>query len=239
MTESDSARWANVRNYVADLRYFDDGFLAWIAQAAAEGRDPNDIADARWGDVRHLVDKHYLPRIGPDAVVLELGPGTGRVTRHIFDRCGRLVLADHSAVVVDWMTRYLTAKGKRDFQALLIDDCRLAAVEDLSVDTTIADGVFHHLNTEDIHRFLAAFRRVLRPGGYVVVNFVSLLDPDGYVRFRANADASDDPDLFRWQHPETIRLLAQNLSFEDIELTQESVKAGAFVCYLSCRKPPR
>ena len=218
-------------------RPWDDEFRAWIAQAEAEGRDPNDVADARWGAITHLIDKHYLPHMTTESVVLELGPGTGRVTRHILDRCGRLIVADYSAVVIEWMKRYLEARGKREFEALVIDDARLAPIPDASVDLVIADGVFHHVSTEDFHRFLSSFRRVLTPRGRVVVNFVSLLDPDGYARFRAHADSTDDPDIFRWHHPEVVALLCQNLGFQDIELTQERVKAGNFVWYLSCRNP--
>jgi SAM-dependent methyltransferase len=100
-----------------------------------------------------------------------------------------------------------------------------------------ADGVFHHIDTEDFHRFLSAFLRVLKPGGHVAVNFVSLLAPEGYARFRAHADSCDQRDVFRWHHPEVVRLLCEKLGFIEIELTRERVKAGDFVWYLTCRKP--
>jgi SAM-dependent methyltransferase len=222
---------------VSPRRRWDDQFLEWIAEAEQQDRDPNDIADARWGDVRHLIERYYLPYLRPEAVVLELGPGTGRVTRHIVDRCGRLILVDFSEVVVNWIGCYLTSKGKRNFTAIHIRDCRLDPIPDESIHLAIADGVFHHIDLEDIHRYLAAFKRVLVPGAPLVINFVNLTAPEGYAKFRLHADRTDTRDVFRWHHPEVMELLFERLGFERIEFHHERVLAGDFVCYVTARKP--
>src|ERR1044071_4108815 len=75
-------------------RPWDDVFDEWIRSARDEGVDPNDVGDQAWGDPRDYVERVYLPHIDPDSVVLELGPGTGRITRHLIDRCRAMILVD-------------------------------------------------------------------------------------------------------------------------------------------------
>jgi cyclopropane fatty-acyl-phospholipid synthase-like methyltransferase len=226
-----------VRRRPAKGTPWDRQFAEWIAAAQRQNRDPNDVADEKWGDVRHLIDKYYGPHLRPDATVLELGPGSGRITRHLIDRCGRLVLVDASDFVIKWITDYLVSKGKQHFVALKVSDCRLRPVADASVDFIVSDGVFHHLDIEDFHRYAIAFRRVLAPGGALAFNFVNLMAPEGYALFRAHAERSDKRDVFRWHHPEMVECVFRQAGFDAIELHHERVRAGDFVTYVSGRRP--
>lgn len=225
------------RRRPAGPRPWDKQFMTWVEEARHQDRDVNDVADERWGDVRHLIGKYYLPHIRENATVLELGPGTGRITRHIIDRCGQVILVDFSQVVIDWIGGYLRAKGHSNFATHRVDDCHLRTIADASVDVAISDGVFHHIDLEDVHRYLSAFKRVLVPGGIVVVNFVNIMAAEGYRKFRIHADARDDRDVFRWHHPAAVAQLCGGLGFVQVELGQERVLAGDFVCYSTCRKP--
>jgi cyclopropane fatty-acyl-phospholipid synthase-like methyltransferase len=216
---------------------WDRHFSSWIADARAERRDPNDVADESWGDVRHLIEKHYGPHLSSEKTVLELGPGSGRITRHIIDRCHRLVLVDFSDFVAQWMREYLTSLQKTNFTVVKVNDCHLRPIGDASIDAIIADGIFHHIDVEDFHRYAAAFRRVLVPGGVLTLNFVNIMAQEGYEFFRSNAERSDDRDIFRWHHPDTVAALFRNLGFEQISITHERVRAGDFVSFLSCIKP--
>jgi cyclopropane fatty-acyl-phospholipid synthase-like methyltransferase len=216
---------------------WDSSFSDWIAKAQAQGRDPNDVADETWGDVRHLIDKYYGPHLSPESTVLELGPGSGRITRHIIHRCKKLILVDYSDFVIKWVTDYFTTKQKRNFTGITVTDCRLRSIADASVHLIVSDGVFHHIDVEDFYRYAVAFKRVLVPGSAVAVNFVNITSIEGFAFFRNNADGSDKRDLFRWYHPETVSMLFRNLGFEQIELHNERVRAGDFVTYITCRKP--
>ena len=97
-------------------------------------------------------------------------------------------------------------------------------------------GAFGTVDLEDFHRYFVEFKRVLVPGGVVVVNFVNFMAPEGHAKFRRHAETTNHPDVFRWHHPNAIEALCNRLQFEQVELTPERVKAGDFVCYVSSRK---
>jgi hypothetical protein len=92
---------------------WDRKFATWISEARARRIDPNDLGDAAWADDRleESLVRHYLPVVHHDATVLELGPGTGRLTRHLIGRCRELILADYSRLVCEWLPGYLDSKG--------------------------------------------------------------------------------------------------------------------------------
>ena len=107
-----------------------------------------------------------LPRLRPDAEVLDIGCGSGTITTGLARRAGRVVGLDMSAEVVDAARAHA-------------DDCRLSNAsfevgsvydlpwDDNSFDVVYAHQVLQHLS--DPVRALKEARRVLRPGGIVAV----------------------------------------------------------------------
>ena len=107
-----------------------------------------------------------LPRLRPDAEVLDIGCGTGTITAGLARRAGRVVGLDLSADVVDAARAYA-------------DDCGLSNMlfevgsvyelpwDDASFDVVYAHQVLQHLS--DPVGALREARRVLRPGGLVAV----------------------------------------------------------------------
>jgi len=117
---------------------WDAVFDSWIAEAHARGEDPNDAGDREWGNPVPYLERHYYPHLAPDKVVLELGPGSGRYTRHLISRVKKLILVDDSARVVEWLREYL--RGKGDHEVFLAENCSLGFVADSSVDAVFASG---------------------------------------------------------------------------------------------------
>jgi SAM-dependent methyltransferase len=195
---------------------WDRDFRRWIREAESTGVDPNDVGDARWGeDLLHEgLREHYLPLVAPDAVILELGPGTGRLTRHLVGACREVVVVDRSSFVCDWMRRYLPERGEH--RVYRIDGPSLPMLADGEVDAVLAHGVVEHLDLDELHWFLAEFHRVLRPGGGVAFNFDNLLTARG-----AEVLLQDGPGaraLFRVHHPEAIRRVAELAGFADVRI---------------------
>lgn len=93
-------------------RPWDHEFARWIADAERRGLDPNDVADKAWKPGEQVARDYVLPHVDQASVVLELGPGTGRITRHVLPRMREMVLVDFSAAVCDWLATYLRGSGR-------------------------------------------------------------------------------------------------------------------------------
>ena len=120
-------------------------------------RWPEDYERGRPGWPPEVVD---VPGLPPTATVLELGAGTGKLTRLLaltFDR----VIAVEPA---DAMRRLLVTHCPE--AEALAGSAEEIAVEDASVDAVFAAEAFHRFDGE---RALAEIARVLRPRGVLVL----------------------------------------------------------------------
>ena len=213
-------------------RPWDNIFSEWIAEARSVGEDPNDLGDLAWADdpLNQALDKHYLPHIMPSSVVLELGPGSGRVTRHIISRCAEVILVDYSEMVCDWLNEYLKGKGKYTIHR--IDKPSLSAVASQSVDMILANGVFEHIDMDDLMFFLEEFHRVLKPEGVAAFNFDNIMTEDGVQWFRRFRGHPGSKCLFRFYHPEAVRQLAESVGFVTLRLSTTPTRFA----YIELRK---
>ena len=194
-------------------RRWDWKFRRWVRQAKERGVDPNDIGDREW-DVDPLkiaLDKFYLPHVRPDSVVLELGPGSGRLTRHVIGRCKHMILADSSAFAAKWLPRYLAGKGSLEVIRLRLP--AFPGVADGGVDLVLANAVFDHVYVDDAYRFLREFHRVLRPGGVAAFNAPDLMTDVGLELFTGHLSDTDARSIFQFYHPEVVARLAAETGF--------------------------
>lgn len=199
---------------------WDEAFADWIAKAKASGVDPNEVGDREWhGRAVEGASRHLFPRITPQSVVLELGPGTGRYTRHVLPRCREMILVDYSALVCDWLREYLRGKGQ--FRVHHIAKPTLADVADGTVDLVFANGVFEHIDPDETDVFLQEFHRVLKPGGGVWFNFNTFMSPGGLRWFQQEAVEPGDRRLFRFYHPELLKRMAEMRGFSRVNVTTD------------------
>jgi SAM-dependent methyltransferase len=207
-------------------------FARWIAEAKASGIDPNDVGDGDWnGNAFAGASQHLFPRVTPQSVVLELGPGTGRYTRHVLPRCHEMILVDYSELVCNWLREYLKGKGR--FRVQHIDRPAFPLVPDASVDFAFANGVFEHIDLDDTDFFLQDFYRVLKPGGALWFNFDNFMSPGGLLWFKNESVAVGGRRIFRFHHPELLKRMAQMRGFEDV-----TVKTGeGRFAFFDARKP--
>jgi SAM-dependent methyltransferase len=188
---------------------WDRAFRRWIAEAQASGGDPNDFGDKAWANdyLTQCLDSRYLAYVTPGSTVLELGPGSGRLTRHLVGRVGRLELVDNSPFVIEWISKYL--EGKVPFRAQRITTPSFDHIVASSIDSVLAHGVFEHLDFDETFFFLAEFCRVLRPGGYASFNYNTLHSPAGEQWFHSHRGEPGDRCIFRFYTPDFMQRIAE------------------------------
>ncbi len=220
---------AQVVSYAGNDKPWDQFFLRWISEGKLSGKDPNDLGDLDWNDdqLRDALEKRYLPVIHPNSVVLEVGPGTGRLTRHIISRCREMILVDNSLLVCRWLPKYF--KGKGTFRAFLLDQPRLPMVENNSVDVILAHGVFEHIDMGDLFWFLEDFYRVLKSEGVVSFNFDNITSSEGMASFIKFLGRPGNKSIFRFYHPDVVRKLAEAAGFRVAQLVTNSSRF-AHIC---------
>src|SRR5690606_32720049 len=97
---------------------------------------------------------------------LEAGSGTGRFTNLVASRSDELVLVDIAAGMLK------TASQRAPSSAPLLGSATSLPLQDASFDFVLCLNVLNHI--KDYDHVLAEFRRVLRPGGFLLTNFNNL-----------------------------------------------------------------
>ena len=116
---------------------------------------PNQNRVAVW---KHVC--HYLARwVAPDDAVLELGAGWCDFANQV--TAGRVVAMDIDDVV---------NRAAADHVTPVVGDCTdLSAFASASFDVVFASNLLEHLERSDSRRLLAEARRVLKPGGRLIL----------------------------------------------------------------------
>ena len=127
-----------------------------------------------------------LPRLQPDAVVLDVGSGPGTITVGLARRAGRVIGLDASVAMVEAARNHAarTGIGNVSFETGSAYDLPW---DDDSFDVVYAHQVLQHLS--DPVRALLEARRVLRPDGLLAVR-----DAD----YGTMVHAPIDPAIQRW-----------------------------------------
>lgn len=171
-----------------------------------------DIYGLEWGDpdsvtpLTYVRDHFLLPYVRPDINAIEIGPGGGRWTRYMTG-VGRLYAVDYHQELLDEL--------KTNFQCKNIhfiknngDD--FPGVSKNSIDLVFSFGVFVHLDTQIIDRYLKSIKPLLKSGANVIIQYSDKTKPLA----RSN-------DGFSENEPETMRrLVIENGYFVYEEDTQ-------------------
>ena len=212
------------------LSVWDIDFIRWIEDARTRGVDPNDLGDDEWAT--DLLDTGLTEVYGPllrfDSRILEVGPGTGRLSRHLIGNDRHLTVVDRSQVVCDWITSYLVGKGAHT--VLRSYNSSVSGVESASIDVVVAHGVFEHFDLDTTYWFLSDFRRVLKRGGAVAFNFNNATSKDGLAHLHATS-SPDQPSVFRFHAPTAICAAARAVGFTTAEVRESAGRIAFAVCH--------
>jgi ubiquinone/menaquinone biosynthesis C-methylase UbiE len=116
--------------------------------------------------IRDRIVELAAPR--PDDRVVDLGAGTGLLSLALAPRVRDLVAVDISERMLDRLDDAAVADSLDNVEPLVADLRRLP-LDDESATLVVSNYAFHHLDDAGKELALAEARRILRPGGRLVV----------------------------------------------------------------------
>jgi ubiquinone/menaquinone biosynthesis C-methylase UbiE len=109
-----------------------------------------------------------LAEARPDDLVVDLGAGTGLLALALAPRVRELVAVDISERMLERLDNAALADGIHNVD-LLPADLRRLPLDDESATLVVSNYAFHHLDDAGKELALAEARRILRPGGRLVI----------------------------------------------------------------------
>ncbi len=149
------------------------GYQRFVDEANKLGMDVNDYLEQKLGMTGTLeyLQRTVFPYLREDSVVCNLGPATGQGARHIAPRLtkGELHLVDYSPWVVNFLKSYYRSNPRVHIHGN--DGLHLPFQKERFLDIVFSFGVFVALRLCVIYGYAQEFSRVLKPGGYVVIEY--------------------------------------------------------------------
>ncbi len=160
------------------------------------------------------------PYCFPDGRVLELGCGIGRILKHIraHERWG----IDVSQGMLEWGALYL--QGQEGIHLVQTDGFGLNGVPDDYFDLVYSLIVLQHVNKRAGFNYLCETRRVLKPGGRFVLEFMNLLSEKGFAGFQ-DVLQTDYPLDFYTPEEVQFKLTRAGLKLDELYTTEEHLFA--------------
>ena len=140
-----------------------------------DGSDEDErLSRSRHGQLEYFTTMHYIHKMLPDnGSIIELGAGTGRYSVALA-REGYTVTAVELAER-NYELLLKNGKGIKNLRICRGDALDLSRFEDSSFDLTLVFGPLYHLyNPDDQNTALREAVRVTKPGGMIMVAFLSV-----------------------------------------------------------------
>jgi ubiquinone/menaquinone biosynthesis C-methylase UbiE len=193
-----------------------EGFDRYVEAARAAGMDVNEWIDTvlGWGSPRPILQEMVLPHLHREAIVCEIGPGTGRHARHLLEWIpgGELHLFDHSQWVRTFLRDYFVGAAN-----VLVHECdgKTLEMEASSVDLVFSNGTFIELKLGSIFLYARECARVVKPGGLVVFDYIDIEAEDAWNHLETHAATFGD--CFTYHAGRTLDRLFRRCGFELVE----------------------
>ncbi len=131
----------------------------------------DDFVQSRGAVVAERLRKPLdLAEIQPDMRVLDVGCGRGEVLVQCGLRGARVHAFDYASTSIDLSTQALAGRPFRDKVLLHYGNARRLPYPDNSFDRAFMLDIVEHLQAYELHEALVEVRRVLRPGGRLIVH---------------------------------------------------------------------
>jgi ubiquinone/menaquinone biosynthesis C-methylase UbiE len=197
-----------------------EGFHEYLRASKKSGMDVNDWEEQElaWKPALPILEQVVFPYLGSNSIACELGPGTGRFSRHIVRAIpeGQLHLVDHSP----WMVNFLRKYFQSDERVLvhLGDGSSLPFTRDSWIDVVFSNGTLIALKLGVIYLYARDFFRVLRPGGRAIFDYIDPTTPEGWAHLESQR--KHFADVYTYHAPTVIDRVLASAGFEAVERCQ-------------------
>jgi ubiquinone/menaquinone biosynthesis C-methylase UbiE len=206
------------------------------------------VSDARYS-VAGTADEAELDRSGQSSAldiaretgltssdrVLEIGCGVARIGQRMAALCREWVGADVSVNMLRHAKAACAAVSVNNVDFFHLNGSDLTGIPDASFDVVYCTAVFMHLEEWDRYRYVREAWRVLKPGGRIYFDNVSLISDEGWRQFDALVrydPAARPPNISKASTPEELRTYAMRAGFTDIK-----VRPGLIFITVTATKP--
>ena len=173
---------------------------------------------------------------GPEAIVLNIGCGVGRVERYLAPHVAEMHAVDISGEMIARARERLAGLGNVHLKEIGNADF-LSSFESDRFDLVFSFLVLQHLEREDAFLYLRDAYRILKPGGALFVQFPNFLSPEYTRAFLESADVTDrSPGRVRYYTEVEVRHTLSVIGFEIAELWITSGERGDTEIYVAARK---
>jgi len=144
-----------------------------VAKREARSKSYFDVVVTEWDRIRRdYIDETFSfvaisSLVRPDAVVADVGAGTGGVLLQLARAAGKVIGVDRSEKMLDVCRQRAAAAGLKNVELRLGDAERLP-LADAECDAALSSMLLHHL--KDPAAGVMEMARVVKPGGKVVVS---------------------------------------------------------------------
>lgn len=168
---------------------------------------------------RQLLIQHGLRS---DDYVVDVGCGSGRLAKALREYLrGRYLGLDVVPELLDYARALV---GRADWRFAMVEGFRIPE-EDRQVDVVCFFSVFTHLLPEHSYLYLQEARRVLKPGGKIVLSFLEFANRNHWPWFeQAIRDALGPSTLMQFTGRDAIRAWAEHLELR-IDAIEDGDKA--------------
>lgn len=161
----------------------------WSGEGSRENATNYGLPPAITADFSGHVDVAFLSPHLPNesaCIGMEIGPGGGRFTRLLLDRCALLHAVEPSAAMGEHMQRRFP--GERRLVLHHNDGLTLPDLEPGSLDFCVSIDVFVHFEPRRVYHHLRQLARLLREGGIGIIHHANTLSEIGFRQFELDLD---------------------------------------------------
>jgi phospholipid N-methyltransferase len=167
------------------------------------------VYGTEWGDIEDVpplartLQRWVTPYVDANQVAVEIGPGGGRWTRHLLGFSKLYVVEYYDEVRREFERNF---GGRRNLSVIKNNGSDFPGIPPKSVDFCFSFGVFVHLETHIIEKYLENIKTIIKDTGNVVLHYSDM-----------NKIMAQENEGFSQNTPEIMRQLVQAKGYRILE----------------------